>query len=190
LTSQLINAGFVKSRAETYGVSSAPTIPDAAVEAAPAIFDGSVPIIYRPPIRGLYMIGTDPSNIAGAASTAASGMVGALLTPYVSARLLTKPAFINWLVKAGPQMGKNPNNAKFHLGRLMEISSRDSQFREDAMEYVNAFGSALVDIHNMAVEDNKSDEVSQAEIGLSPAANSIIQSLTPDAAEQVQEAAR
>ena len=145
---------------------------------------------FSPLIGGLYMIGTDPSNIAGAASTAASGMVGALLTPYVSARLLTKPEFIKWLVKAGPQMGKNPNNAKFHLGRLMEISSRDSQFREDAMEYVNAFGSALVDIHNMAVEDNKSDEVSQAEIGLSPAANSIIQGLTNDAAAKVQQAAQ
>ena len=136
-----------------------------------------------PLIGGLYMIGTDPSNIAGAASTAASGMVGALLTPYVSARLLTKPEFIKWLVKAGPQMGKNPNNAKFHLGRLIEISSRDSQFREDAMEYINAFGSALM-------EANNPDEAPQAEINQSPAANSIIQSLTPDAAAQLREAAQ
>ncbi|OUW92983.1 MAG: hypothetical protein CBD88_07835, partial [Flavobacteriales bacterium TMED228] len=103
--------------------------------------------------------------------------------------LLTKPEFIKWLVKAGPQMGKNPNNAKFHLGRLMEISSRDSQFREDAMEYVNAFGSALVEIHNRAVEANNPDEAPQAEINQSPAANSIIQSLTPDAAAQVRQAA-
>ena len=143
-----------------------------------------------PLIGGLYMIGTDPSNIAGAASTAASGMVGALLTPYVSARLLTKPEFIKWLVKAGPQMGKNPNSAKFHLGRLMEISSRDSQFREDAMEYVDAFGSALVEIHNRAVEANNPDEAPQVEINQSPAADSIIQSLTPDAAAQLQEAAQ
>ena len=39
-------------------------------------------------------------------------------------------------------------------------------------------------------EAQPTDEAQQAEIGLSPAANSIIQSLTPDAAAQLQEAAQ
>ena len=39
-------------------------------------------------------------------------------------------------------------------------------------------------------EAQPTDEAPQAEIGLSPAANSIIQSLTPDAAAQLQEAAQ
>ena len=39
-------------------------------------------------------------------------------------------------------------------------------------------------------EAQPTDEAPQAEIGLSPAANSIIQSLTPDAAAQVRQAAQ
>jgi hypothetical protein len=138
-----------------------------------------------PLVGGLAMVGQG-YDVGSAATTAATGLAGAALAPYVSARLLTKPEFIKWLVKAGPQMGKNPNSAGFQLGRLMEIASRDSQFREDAIEYVNAFGDALGEIHSMAVEANNPE----AEIGLSPAANSIIQGLTNDAAAKVQQAAQ
>jgi len=91
---------------------------------------------------GLGMIGQG-YDVGSAATTAVAGLVGTALAPYITSRLLTKPEFIRWLVKSGPQMGKNPNSTGFHLGRLMEIASRDSQFREDAFEYISAFGQAF-----------------------------------------------
>ena len=134
---------------------------------------------------GLGMIGQG-YDVGSAATTAAAGLVGTALTPYVTSRLLTKPEFIRWLVKAGPQMGKNPNSTSFHLGRLMEISSRDSQFREDAFEYVSAFGQAFAP---SAAEAATIQEVESVDTSRSPALESLIGNVKPNVAEKIQNAA-
>ena len=121
-------------------------------------------------------------DVASAATTAATGIVATALTPYVSARLLTKPEFVRWLVKAGPQMGKNPNSTSFHLGRLMEIASRDTQFREDAFEYVSAFGQAFAP---SAAEAATIQEIDNVDTSSSPALESLIETVKPNVAEKI-----
>ena len=130
---------------------------------------------------GLGMIGQG-YDVASAATTAATGIVATALTPYVSARLLTKPEFVRWLVKAGPQMGKNPNSTSFHLGRLMEIASRDTQFREDAFEYVSAFGQAFAP---SAAEAATIQEIDNVDTSSSPALESLIETVKPNVAEKI-----
>jgi len=125
---------------------------------------------------GLGMIGQG-YDVGSAATTAAAGLVGTALAPYVTSRLLTKPEFIRWLVKSGPQMGKNPNSTNFHLGRLMEIASRDSQFREDAFEYVSAFGQAFAP--SAAEAATIEQPVEEVDVSTSPALQSLIKTTNP-----------
>ena len=132
---------------------------------------------------GLGMIGQG-YDVGSAATTAAAGLVGTALTPYVTSRLLTKPEFIRWLVKSGPQMGKNPNSTNFHLGRLMEIASRDSQFREDAFEYVSAFGQAFAP--SAAEAATIEQPVEEVDVSTSPALQSLIETTNPALLSQPQ----
>tara|TARA_R110002110_G_scaffold248066_1_gene464231 strand:+ start:1140 stop:3230 length:2091 start_codon:yes stop_codon:yes gene_type:complete len=125
-----------------------------------------------PLVGAMAMVGQG-SDIGTAATTAAVGLTGAALAPYVTSRLLTNPKFISWLVKSGPQMGKVKNGASFHLGRLMEISSRDAQFREDAIDYINAFGSSFLDSNQEPVVEEEVDA------SLSPALQSLIKTTDP-----------
>jgi len=125
---------------------------------------------------GLGMIGQG-YDVGSAATTAATGLVGTALAPYITSRLLTKPEFIRWLVKSGPQMGKNPNSTNFHLGRLMEIASRDSQFREDAFEYVSAFGQAFAP--SAAEAATIEQPVEEVDVSTSPALQSLIKTTNP-----------
>jgi hypothetical protein len=123
-------------------------------------------------------------DVGSAATTAAVGLAGAALAPYVSARLVTKPEFVRWLVKSGPQMGKNPNSVKYHLGRLMEISSRDSQFREDALSYIEALGGAIMPGEAEAATIEQ--PIEDVDITQSPALQSLIQSTNPALLSQAQ----
>ena len=132
---------------------------------------------------GLGMIGQG-YDVGSAATTAAAGLVGTALAPYVTSRLLTKPEFIRWLVKSGPQMGKNPNSTNFHLGRLMEIASRDSQFREDAFEYVSAFGQAFAP--SAAEAATIEQPVEEVDVSTSPALQSLIETTNPALLSQPQ----
>tara|TARA_R110001592_G_scaffold69585_1_gene213539 strand:- start:30 stop:2132 length:2103 start_codon:yes stop_codon:yes gene_type:complete len=132
---------------------------------------------------GLGMIGQG-YDVGSAATTAAAGLVGTALAPYVTSRLLTKPEFIRWLVKSGPQMGKNPNSTNFHLGRLMEIASRDSQFREDAFEYVSAFGQAFAP--SSAEAATIEQPVEEVDVSTSPALQSLIETTNPALLSQPQ----
>jgi len=75
---------------------------------------------------------------------AVGATAGLIVAPHIAARLVTNKKFINWLVDAAPKMRKNPNSASLHLGRLMEISSRDMQFREDAEAYIAALPQTLM----------------------------------------------
>ena len=131
---------------------------------------------FSPLLGGLGMIGQGV-DLATAATTTATGLAATTLTPYVTSRLLTKPEFIRWLVKSGPQMGKNPNSTNFHLGRLMEIASRDSQFREDAFEYVSAFGQAFAP--SSAEAATIEQPVAEVDVSQSPALQSLIQTTNP-----------
>ena len=132
---------------------------------------------------GLGMIGQG-YDVGSAATTAAAGLVGTALAPYVTSRLLTKPEFIRWLVKSGPQMGKNPNSTNFHLGRLMEIASRDSQFREDAFEYVSAFGQAFAP--SAAEAATIEQPVEEVDVSTSPALQSLINDMDPSVLSRIQ----
>jgi len=76
------------------------------------------------------------------------------------------------------------------LGRLMEIASRDSQFREDAIEYVNAFGDALGEIHSMAVEANNPEamesQIDNVDVSDSPALQGLIKNIDPSVLNKIQ----
>jgi len=139
-----------------------------------------------PLVGGLAMVGQG-YDVGSAATTAATGLAGAALAPYVSARLLTKPEFIKWLVKAGPQMGKNPNSASFQLGRLMEIASRDAQFREDAMDYVAAFGGAFMpSAAEAATPEAMESQIDNVDASDSPALQGLIKNIDPSVLNKIQ----
>ena len=55
----------------------------------------------------------------------------------------------------------------------MEISSRDAQFREDAIDYINAFGSSFLDSNQEPVVEEEVDA------SLSPALQSLIKTTDP-----------
>jgi len=139
-----------------------------------------------PLVAGLGMLGQG-YDVGSAATTAATGLATAAVAPYISARLLTKPEFVKWLIKSGPQMGKNPNSTSFHLGRLLEISSRDSQFREDALEYIFAFGENII---STPAEAAPTEEAVETETTDSPALQSLINSMDPNVSTRVQSAAQ
>jgi hypothetical protein len=121
-----------------------------------------------------------------AATTAAVGLAGAAIAPYVSARLVTNPEFVRWLVKSGTQMGKNPNSVKYHLGRLLEISSRDSQFREDALSYIEALGGAIIPSEAEAATIEQ--PIEDVDITQSSALQSLLQAMTPAQRAKIQQA--
>jgi hypothetical protein len=138
-----------------------------------------------PLVAGLGMIGQG-YDVGSAATTAAVGLAGAAIAPYVSARLVTNPEFVRWLVKSGTQMGKNPNSVKYHLGRLLEISSRDSQFREDALSYIEALGGAIIPSEAEAATIEQ--PIEDVDITQSSALQSLLQAMTPAQRAKIQQA--
>ena len=68
----------------------------------------------------------------------------------------------------------------------MEISSRDSQFREDALSYIEALGGAIMPGEAEAATMEQPVEG----VNDSPALQSLIESMDPSVSTRVQEVAQ
>ena len=81
-------------------------------------------------------------NLVDASAAAVVASTG-LLPPYYAGKLLSNEKVMNWLIKSGPKMVNKPNSVKFHLGRLMEITSRDTDLRDAAVSYIQALSNSM-----------------------------------------------
>jgi hypothetical protein len=81
-------------------------------------------------------------NFLVAAGGLAATFVGGVVTPNVSARLITSPVFVKWLaegaaVKTGKQSGE-------HIGRLLGISQANPEIAADIDEYILAIKDGIM----------------------------------------------
>jgi hypothetical protein len=70
-------------------------------------------------------------------STGGAGLVPALGAARISANLMTNPKFINWLAITSQS---TPKELPRHLNRLSAITAANPEIREDALEFLSAFG--------------------------------------------------
>jgi hypothetical protein len=76
-------------------------------------------------------------NVGGAAGTIA----GAVVAPYVAARLITNPRFVRWLAVTR-MLGNDPNSITRHLGRLVAIAEAEPEIRDDVHQYLDTLRPA------------------------------------------------
>jgi len=89
------------------------------------------------------LYGAGELALQGQVTEAAGIAATTVLGPNYLARLFTNENFINWLATSGPKMAKNPNNIKFHMGRLLAIADRDANLTEPIVEYVKILSETL-----------------------------------------------
>lgn len=68
---------------------------------------------------------------------------GGYVAPYVTARLMTNPRFVNWLAAATGAAERNPNAITNLLGRLNAVAANDPDMRMAVNQYREAVLSAL-----------------------------------------------
>jgi hypothetical protein len=81
-------------------------------------------------------------NLPTAIGGLGAAFVGGVVTPNVSARLITSPVFVKWLaegaaVKTGKQSGE-------HIGRLLAISQANPEIAADIDEYILAIKDGIM----------------------------------------------
>tara|TARA_R100001377_G_scaffold85187_1_gene70701 strand:+ start:663 stop:2771 length:2109 start_codon:yes stop_codon:yes gene_type:complete len=119
-------------------------------------------------------------DLVGGAAGAVTATIG-LVPPYYASKLLGSPSFVKWLINSGPKIMKNPSNASFHFGRLLEISSRDTDTRDAISSYIKAIPSSLVG-EASASEAPEEDSIENSNTG---SIKSIIQNLTQSSKEKI-----
>tara|TARA_R110002050_G_scaffold2506_2_gene14524 strand:+ start:27595 stop:29880 length:2286 start_codon:yes stop_codon:yes gene_type:complete len=85
------------------------------------------------------------AGVGPAAAALATTFIGGVVTPNVSARLITNPAFVKWLatsasVKTGKQAGE-------HMGRLIGISQANPEIASEIDEYILAIKNGITPIN-------------------------------------------
>tara|TARA_R110000823_G_scaffold289762_1_gene408084 strand:+ start:1933 stop:4209 length:2277 start_codon:yes stop_codon:yes gene_type:complete len=94
----------------------------------------------------LILAGTGmTAGVLPAAGVLAATFVGGVVTPNVSARLITSPIFVKWLaegaaVKTGKQAGA-------HMGRLLGISQANPEIATEIDEYILAIKDGITPIN-------------------------------------------
>ena len=73
----------------------------------------------------------------GGAQSVGAGVLGALIAPNLTARLITSPAFVRWLITPVTKV----NGILPHLGRLVAIGEAEPDLREGIAQYVAAMRS-------------------------------------------------
>lgn len=95
-------------------------------------------------------------------STGGAGLIPALGAARISANLMTNPKFINWLAITSQS---TPKELPRHLNRLSAITAANPEIREDALEFLSAFGinDSEASQPNMSEDEIRSQLMSQKE---------------------------
>lgn len=89
-------------------------------------------------IGGGALTGSAGGDVATGALAGAAAFGGRILAPQVAARLMTKPAFVRWLARAGSISARNPNSLPKHLGRLAIVAEAEPAINTEIAQYVDA----------------------------------------------------
>ena len=82
---------------------------------------------------------------------AVQGMAVATLAPYAAAKLITSPAFINWLAD-GTRVASSGIGA--HLGRLLTIAEKNDNIKPEIYEYMNGLSIQRNNNTNSDIQPN------------------------------------
>ena len=129
-------------------------------------------------VGALGVLGVGGADIAGkiAGSEGFEYGLGALLAPYMSAKLLTNKTFVNWLTEGVEIAAYNPNSFGQHVRRLYQIYELNPDIREeiravteglanDTIEPVPQHSASSSPLPSMPVENEQAfREVSNAEV--------------------------
>ena len=128
----------------------------------------------------------------GAMSVGAGGaaVAGIYVAPKVAARLMTNPKFIKWLAKSAPKIGESRRAFSYQVGRLIEASTSDAQFRDDVADYVQALSSTVLGGSSAEAATVPNEVVTTqnevvTEDNSSPTLESIIGGLNPSASNKI-----
>jgi hypothetical protein len=130
-------------------------------------------------ISPLIGVGTGAMSVGAGGATLASIYVA----PKVAARLMTNPDFIKWLAKSAPKVGESRRAFSYQVGRLIEASTSDAQFRDDVADYVQSLYStalggssaeAATATNEVVTEDNSSPSLENIIGGLNPSSSNKI----------------
>ena len=141
--------------------------------------DQTAVLMTLAPFVGLGVFGANPATISMATS--------ALVTPYVSAKLLTNDAFITWLTNSAPKMIKNPRSTSFHINRLLTIAGRDEEILEPVLAYVASLNEIIPTLMGGEAEASvpTGEEIGVTTPVESPAIDSIISDIKPEAKDKI-----
>ena len=129
------------------------------------------------PFVPAYEMAGSGDLIGAAAGTITAG----LIPPYYAAKLMGSPSFVKWLINSGPKIMKNPNSAGFHFGRLIEISSRDTDTRDAISSYIQTIPSSFIG----EAEASTVPEETSSEDSNTGSIKSIIQNLTQSSKDKI-----
>jgi hypothetical protein len=113
-----------------------------------------------------------------------------VLAPNTAARLMTNPKFIKWLAKSAPKVGESRRAFSYQVGRLIEASTSDAQFRDDVADYVQslystALGGSSAEAATVPNEVVTTQNEVVTEDNSSPSLESIIGGLNPSASNKI-----
>ena len=137
-------------------------------------------------ITPLIGVGTGAMSLGTGGATFASIYVA----PKVAARLMTNPDFIKWLAKSAPRIGESRKAFSYQVGRLIEASTSDAQFRDDVADYVQALSSTVLGGSSAEAATVPNEVVTTqnevvTEDNSSPSLESIIGGLNPSASNKI-----
>ncbi len=137
-------------------------------------------------ITPLIGVGTGAMSVGAGGAAVASIYV----TPKVAARLMTNPDFIKWLAKSAPRIGESRKAFSYQVGRLIEASTSDAQFRDDVADYVQALSSTVLGGSSAEAATVPNEVVTTqnevvTEDNSSPTLESIIGGLNPSASNKI-----
>ena len=137
-------------------------------------------------ITPLIGVGTGAMSLGTGGATFASIYVA----PKVAARLMTNPDFIKWLAKSAPRIGESRKAFSYQVGRLIEASTSDAQFRDDVADYVQALSSTVLGGSSAEAATVPNEVVTTqnevvTEDNSSPTLESIIGGLNPSASNKI-----
>jgi hypothetical protein len=129
-------------------------------------------------VGALGVLGVGGADIAGkiAGSEGFEYGLGALVAPYMSAKLLTNKSFVKWLTEGVEIAAYNPNSFGQHVRRLYQIYELNPDIREeiravteglanDTIEPVPQHSATSNPLPSMPVENEQAfREVSNAEV--------------------------
>ena len=113
-----------------------------------------------------------------------------VLAPNTAARLMTNPKFIKWLAKSAPKVGESRRAFSYQVGRLIEASTSDAQFRDDVADYVQslystALGGSSAEAATVPNEVVTTQNEVVTEDNSSPTLESIIGGLNPRSSNKI-----